>query len=200
MTKKKCIVKGKTKIPSFEELLELEDVHDVFEDRFNDLMRYSVAGVKDENIRRVHDDVEKIVLEEFRDYYDETVNALYAYGGAGGEVYRAIVVENIDKFIDDVKKYKKSMVEGDLTGIGIYWAFDENSAVPYWRERCDESKEIVLEATVCLDDIDIVETVKTALLYEGEREIRLIEGREVLLERINLPDAKWVVMNVPVII
>ena len=129
-----------------------------------------------------------------REMYDRVVGQIIDFfnGKETIVLFRSVMVEDTDSFIRDMVNRGKVYYEGQWKGVGVYWAWDFESAASYWGEDGDE---VVIESEVGCDDIDFLETVKAFLVYSGsmlkrydeeadENEVRLKEGRKILLKSV----------------
>jgi len=123
--------------------------------------------------------------------YDRISSILSSFFEKGEtvDVFRSISVEDTGKFIDDVVKSGKSYHEGVLQGVGIFWAWDIESAVSY---RGGYRDEVILEAAANCEDVDFEGTIIAFLMFsegscdpnENENELRLKKGRKMPLRSV----------------
>ena len=67
-------------------------------------------------------------------------------------------------------------------GIGVYWAFDSNCAESHWGGIGEEYK---LKGVTRPENVDWEMTYLSALSFDDECEIRLLEGAPILITAIN---------------
>lgn len=100
-------------------------------------------------------------------------------------VYRELTVEDSEEFIFFMANGLP--VEG-FKGIGTFWAWDKRKASPHWGRG---GTSIILTGLIPFSAVDKKRTLELNLnpaLGEEEAEIRLIEGREVEIIKVDFGD------------
>ncbi len=95
-------------------------------------------------------------------------------------IWRAIKVNK--KWFDNIKPFDT---------VGIYWAYEKNSADDYSSENIDDGVKIILKTLVDKSKIDWDETIlcnMNLLVGDAESEIRLKKGVEVQIVDIESPN------------
>jgi hypothetical protein len=108
----------------------------------------------------------------------------------GNEIstYRQIVVDDSSEFIAQTTAGR--LLDG-YEGLGVYWTWSTGKAQAYWG---GSGQALTMHARVHLKDIDVRETLLLNLhlaLGEDEAELRLKEGADVYLTKIELPASSF---------
>jgi len=114
------------------------------------------------------------------------------------EVYRSVAVPNPSQFIEELMNYVKTSLQvcelnGDKKcGIGVFWSWNERSAVTYWEDKIHKNKKIYnikLKALINKENINTIDTIGAALEFKNdEEEIRLYKNNEIIINEIEYYD------------
>ena len=162
-----------------------EDFDEKAKERFAESEDISVDDV-DINSKKFKEFLRDERESTAQDWYDDRWNELendmsdkLKSGEHGIKIYRAITVEDPDEFI-----FHSSFDTyiNDHNGVGVYWAWDEDSAEAHWGHG--KGKEIVIHAEAPLSSIDIKTTLMLNMnpsLGRDEAELRLKEKAKVFV-------------------
>jgi hypothetical protein len=136
-------------------------------------------------------ETEKLIRKEAEEIYDDIVSVI-ENSFSGREtitIFRSMRVIDTGVFVDGLKKTGKTLYEGKMQGVGIYWAWDIMHAESHWGIG---DEEVILEAEASCDIVDYEGTVLAYMSFgkgleydeESENEIRLLENRQVKLKHV----------------
>lgn len=204
-------------IPSFEEIWDDLANHpkprygfyDMFDNKIEELVVYfleecgssSKKKAKEKTMEQVEEAKEKAmehVKKEFEDKYYEIIENVEGIVNDCQPVYRGMMIMKPSVFIDELKVHGKSTNKGKIDGVGAYWTWDRNKAIPYWGEGIYEQTYVLLEGFVgSLEDVDFDHTFKTGMLVDGdeEREITLKKGSRLLVKTIEINHEECIVFD-----
>ena len=115
------------------------------------------------------EDLRRLRSEElFDSIYHETKDE-----GDKIRIYRAIQVQNVNKFMEALKAGKT--IAG-FDGIGIYWSWDSKAADAHWGAG---GHKLLIEALVPMNAIDFKETALLSMDNEEECEVRLLHNKDI---------------------
>lgn len=174
-----------------------EDDDEVDEEDENDENDENDVSIKNE--KRLKKKAEEDAKDEAEESYKDIVDTIAYFCSEGKNkimLYRSMLVKNINRFIDDLKKTGKTTYRNKEIGVGIYWAWDIEHAISHAGEA---GKEIILEAIADCNDIDYEGTIEAYMIYSAdnfdetanENEIRLIENVQVSLKTIYVNVANY---------
>jgi hypothetical protein len=119
------------------------------------------------------------VLPEIAKSYEETKEALLDLE-IEPVIYRNITIVNVNGFVKSLSRYGKSMRDGMLVGIGIFWSWDYECANHYGGNFYEYI--VSMEAIVDERNVDVIATIMINMKNRAlEREIRMVNGSRCLL-------------------
>jgi hypothetical protein len=199
----RCASSLKSYMPTFEHVWHAIKGDDVWigkiDEQYDNILsekgidRYEEGFEEDIKSR---EEAESEVFSDALKTYEYAVSMLEGFFSGEDQitVFRCINVEDINHFLNDLKEKGKAFYEKKWRGIGIYWSWDFERAVSYWK-KCGkgEGSDIILEAVVDCEDVDFENTVVAYMIFSDEiacsmdreeNEIRLKEGRQILLKKV----------------
>ena len=175
-----------------DELMDISDIIDKFVDEYSYDIRMclNAKGIKtfteyEEGILKDHFKVE---ISDFQYTVEQDEDGLI-------DIWRVVNYIKKQPNVDDVwdkdnynqDEYQEIISHGRL---GIYWSWDEDSAEPHWSSG--DGINLVLHAKVKPEYINWVSTLhKNSYQLKEEREIQVIEGKEVLLYDVTTYNRKF---------
>jgi len=130
------------------------------------------------------EEVEPLLKKIYKEHFDKILSSFsFVTEAERIKVYRAISIDNLDRFLDLAKKGNFSYY-GQGSGIGKYWTYKKTMAQPYWGDG--KGKTVILTGIVNVDEIDIKQTIMANLDLEWyfEKEITLKEGSPIKIINI----------------
>lgn len=156
---------------------------------------YSDGDLNGEKKDELYDEFLESFLQDQKEDFFDRFNPRYVNGML--EVFRCIQVPDPDEYMFMLAngEYHLSTLGVDFKGLGIYWTWEEDSAICHW--GMGQGEQIVLRGLVDEKSIDAYGTAMANLNVStnDENEITLKQGADVLLTGIKIDRDWWDVDN-----